>query len=276
MNRIVICGTIRNPSENFVYNVRKLIRCCANNSLVKLVFVCSDSHASSFKYIERVKRISEAVSVINLGDIEKSYKSRTTRIAYCRNIYLQEIRKICNSLDVDYVIVSDLDALIDALNSNSINNALDYLNSGSADALTANQSDFYYDLWALRHSTWCPDDCWVQYNSLLVDFDRFYSHYLSIESRMLHISQSNQPISVESAFGGLAIYRTSCLLSSDYEGYQDGRIICEHVPMSQKFVKSGGVIKIFPSLINYHRTEHSFNAKMFKYLGYSNSEVKYD
>lgn len=276
MSKIVICGTIRNPGQIFLNNVKRLLRSCCNHTIIKLIFVCSDSHASTFKYIEEANSLSDAVHTINLGDIERSYKSRTIRIAYCRNIYLDQIRMMSGLNNVDYIIVSDLDAQIDALNSNSIDSAIEYLNEGKADSLTANQSDFYYDLWALRHSTWCPSDCWIQYNSLLRDFDPFISHYLSIESKMLHIPQSSEPISVQSAFGGLAIYRSSCLLACEYEGFKDGIVICEHVPLSQKFVEAGGIIKIFPSMINYHRTEHSFNAKMFKYFGYTNSEVKYE
>ena len=35
------------------------------------------------------------------------------------------------------------------------------------DVFTANTSDIYYDIWALRHNNWSPNDCWQNKKDLV-------------------------------------------------------------------------------------------------------------
>ncbi len=64
-------------------------------------------------------------------------------------------------------------------------------------------------------------------------------------------------IEVDSAFGGLAIYRREALLGGRYSGVHEGCAICEHVPLHAELRARGYRIFINPALINAHRTDHS-------------------
>jgi hypothetical protein len=70
----------------------------------------------------------------------------------------------------------------------------------------ANSSPFYYDLWPLRHPTWCPDDCWkrVRRAQAILGFDEAVRRHVA--RLQFPIALTRAPIPVNSAFGGLGIY----------------------------------------------------------------------
>ncbi len=127
------------------------------------------------------------------------------------------------------------------------------------DVCTANQQYHYYDIWALRHKIWCPNDCWQQL--------KFFNHYglkgnkatfSGIYSKMLVIPHDAPWIEVDSAFGGLAIYHRYVLEKAEYVGIlKDGTKICEHVGFHQQIKDQGFKIFINPALINAKLTEYT-------------------
>ena len=134
------------------------------------------------------------------------------------------------------------------------------------DVVTANQSSRYYDIWALRHPLWSPNDCWEQHEFLkkYIKTPEVVNSY-SLRSRMIKIPKDSDWIAVDSAFGGFAIYRSSLLLNDvNYEGTNDvGNIICEHVPFNRKIKELGARIFINTNLINAHYVDHSRRMSMF-------------
>jgi hypothetical protein len=74
---------------------------------------------------------------------------------------------------------------------------------------------------------------------------------------MAQLNPQAEWIEVESAFGGLAIYRREALLEGRYNGVRDGEGICEHVPLHAELRAKGRRIFINPALINANRTDHS-------------------
>ena len=129
------------------------------------------------------------------------------------------------------------------------------------DALFANQRQAYYDIYALRHPLWCPSDCWQEVarattfpfrNKKLTAATRTF-----VYDRQFQISPFTPPISVYSAFGGLAIYRREALRHCWY-GSRDrlGRRICEHVVLHQQMLSNGANLFIAPTLLNDAPAEH--------------------
>ncbi|QSA95592.1 FkbM family methyltransferase [Methylococcus sp. EFPC2] len=77
-----------------------------------------------------------------------------------------------------------------------------------------------------------------------------------IYSRQIPISTGHAPIPVQSAFGGLAIYRLASALPCDYLGLDaDGLETCEHVSFNTKIAERGPLY-IYPSLRNRAPQEH--------------------
>ena len=117
--------------------------------------------------------------------------------------------------------------------------------------MTANQSQEYYDKWALRtYDDWMPFDLWYCYNH-----EGKGAEYC-LDRGAKNVPKNKEPILVKSAFGGLGIYKTKYLESVKYRGNGSNEDvvsfdICEHVPLNNEISKKGGKIYINPKMINY-------------------------
>jgi hypothetical protein len=159
------------------------------------------------------------------------------------------------------VVVVDLDGVNSQITQDSVESC--WKSDVSWDACFANQSGPYYDIWALRHDQWCPNDCWEQYNFLInhgVGQEKALSS--SVYAKMISISKDAIPISVRSAFGGLGIYKKRLFESCSYAGINDSdNELCEHVSIHKQMIDNGAKLFIIPSLINGGYNEHSEQTK---------------
>jgi hypothetical protein len=87
-------------------------------------------------------------------------------------------------------------------------------------------------------------------------------------SKMIKIPENCDWINVDSAFGGLAIYRKEAIVHGQYVGINSlGGQICEHVPFHDDLISKGFRIFINPKLINATYTEHSNELRLVHRLG---------
>ena len=208
---------------------------------------------------------------MSLGALQKSNESRTIGMSLARNRYLSEIRLSDNFSQVDLVAIADFNGLNNKLNEQGIYSC--FMRS-DWDACFANQTGRYYDIWALRHPLWSPNDCWQQL-SFYREFFKFPERALriSLGSRMIHIPKKNNWIEVDSAFGGFGLYRRDALNEGEYSGItSNGTPICEHVPFHTEMRKNGKKLFVNPALINTNSTDHS---KRFKISGTVYRLLKY-
>jgi len=221
-----------------------------------LLIIESDSDDDTVNILEGLKEINDNFDFISLGKLSLHFPLRTDRIARCRNIYVNEITNNPKYDDIDYVAVVDLDGLNSEISEKAV--ASCWLHD-NWQAITANQRGPYYDIWALRHNLWSPNDCWSQYN-----FFNLYNKNLqdnlnfAVYSKMLKIPEDTPIIKVDSAFGGLAIYVKSIFNSCTYIGItESGSEVCEHVHFNKCINNLGGNIYLNPQLINAYYTEHT-------------------
>jgi len=130
------------------------------------------------------------------------------------------------------------------------------------DALAANQSARYYDIFALRHPMWSPNDWSLEAQWLEPFLGKMNAKKHSMTDRMIHIPSTMPPIPVESAFGGLCIYRRWVFDQFDY--LEDSEATLnenEHVTFHRKVRAAGGKIFIHPGLVNSKWTAHSLGAR---------------
>jgi hypothetical protein len=122
----------------------------------------------------------------------------------------------------------------------------------------ANQTGGYYDVLALRHPTWCPQDvlselrelktsinktplpffAFIRRTKRRLEYDR--ARNKAIYAKMVRIKRSEHWIEVNSGFGGLGIYRAGIFAKFDYslrEGDLDFE--SEHVAFSRRIIESG-------------------------------------
>lgn len=161
----------------------------------------------------------------------------------------------------EFTVILDLDGLNAGLNTNSLYNAL--LRPLRWDALFANQTGPYYDIYALRCEDWCNIDVWQHIRDEM-KFRLFgrHSRKCKLIEKEIHARQYNIPpdtplIPVKSAFGGLGIYRTEALRGLRYSCKdKNGRMTCEHVPLHLAMKKRGANLFIDPNLLNSTPKEH--------------------
>lgn len=204
---------------------------------------------------------------------------RTIRLEICRNFARKIFLNYYEKRKVSYVVV------IDALDSGAcrgligVESVFDFFDKNPRlGGIFPNQDGGYYDLWALRpHSKMlrsdpCEGDLWHDYFKLTRGENWIHGteEYRNTQGekffreRQVTIDASSEPISVDSAFGGLGIYRASAYADCPfpYLGYTiNARIesnnvtfyrfqLCEHVPFHIGLRAMGMELKIIPSLIN--------------------------
>jgi hypothetical protein len=127
----------------------------------------------------------------------------------------------------------------------------------------ANQIGGYYDIYALRAKGWCESDYQREIEEKrkgLGPRQLFQLRTELIYNRMRKISRRSDWIPVDSAFGGLAIYKTDMFLRADYTPIDDSASRqCEHVDFNLKLEKMGYHLFINPALINSHWNTYNIN-----------------
>jgi hypothetical protein len=214
---------------------------------------------SSDKTLHALQTLSDEIPrfrFISLGNLKEAFPLRTQRIAHCRNAYLEELRSNPLYSGVEYLVVADLDGNNDLVTPAGFASCWKRADWG---ACTANQRGPYYDILALRHSLWSPNDCQKQCRFLFDHgVDGEAAEWAAIFSRMITIDEAQEWIEVDSAFGGLGIYRREVLDGVSYVGVDEaGAEIAEHVALNYQIRSKGHRIFINPQLINTSVTPHN-------------------
>jgi hypothetical protein len=254
--KILITGLVRNASKSIIGEVSIINAAFSSFKSVQWLVIESDSSDDTVAELQNIKSQNKNFDFLALGNLAGMYAKRTERLAYCRNIYLREIRENPKYSDVNFVAVVDLDGVNNLLTAGAVNSCWD---RNDWAVCAANQLGPYYDIWALRHPIWCPNDCWEQCRFLeYFGLSHDSAKQASVYSRQIVIPPEVGWIEVDSAFGGLAIYDRLFLESGQYCGLSPyGDEICDHPSLHQEIRNKGGKIFINPKLINTSFTEHT-------------------
>ena len=251
---VLIVGIVRDVEKSIRKDYLRFTNAFSNFRRVSWFLVESDSKDKSVQTLNELTSTNENFEFTSLGNLQSWMLNRTQRMAFARNRYLEEARN--RYFDYDFIVVADFNNLNKLITSEKVSTSWERT---EWEVVTANQEGPYYDVWALRHELWSPNDCW-QAHAFFRKFikDPEKALYATVNSRMFRIPKSAEWIQVESAFGGLGIYKTKTALESHYSGLdEDGKQICEHVPFHRQITASGGRIFINPALTNMRLTDHS-------------------
>ena len=251
---VLVLTCCRNVSEFLPLFRRNVERIVGLFGQYRVLLGESDSLDSTLNFIKKWASESEHVFVASYGNLTTTIpSSRTQRIALCRNHLLNITRLEGWLINTKYLLVMDAD-----INANEILTAQNFLSNFEYDtshwaAMTASQTETYYDIWALR-AVGINYDCWITVNR--------YKH-LDI-ARKIFITVHTRPIPrsfgllhVYSAFGGFGVYQTKYINGCWYQGSDElGRDSCEHVVFHQCIRKNGGSIFINSRFQNSEGTIH--------------------
>jgi len=268
--RAVFAGVARDCAAHLPGVLANLERLSALYDEVAFCFVENDSKDNTASQLFEWGRNRREFYLFNLDGLGLGRLGvRTLRLEYARNLYLSFVRSHPYFDGFDQLVVIDMDDAggypIDPGRFEAAQSLLDC--DTRLAGVFANQIGTYYDLWALREPGWCPDDIWLTMAIATLESDvsdelAYERHFVP---RIRSIDPSSAPIEVDSAFGGLGIYRLSAIRTSaaNYHGAQlrafttqSGKIAvvrmqqCEHVALNLGLRAAGHRLCIVPGLLN--------------------------
>jgi hypothetical protein len=183
--------------------------------------------------------------------------ARTERIAVLRNLYLETLRQEDNP--AAFTVVMDFDEVNACeIAPAALAQSFAFLEEQQEHAACfAVQEGMLYDVYALRHPVYCPDDCWERVSTR----PRWMSHAQAVWNYvgMRQLSFPVQTLTqVDSAFGGLGVYKTQFLTNGTYVGSISRKEICEHVAIHSQITARNGRLYACPWLMNVTPEEHKF------------------
>lgn len=178
-------------------------------------------------------------------------KSRTERIAHCRNKILEHIRNNYDSYD--YFLLLDLD---DVLASGKLIDTIKYCflyKPEEWDGMFANCSNKYYDIYALRKNGYLTSCCWNNANQLkALGIDHMTAYKECVDKYIINYPQDGKLMKVTSAFGGAGLYKLKSINKTIYNGFEEKHLdhmICEHVPFNTELCSKGCKLYINPKML---------------------------
>jgi len=255
VKKIAIVGTVRNV-ESSLRRIYKVLQKSFNLfEDIRFFLVESDSTDRTLAELELLKTENRNFDYVSLGNLDCLFPVRTMRMARVRNEYLHEIQSNPLYSGCDYVAVADFDEVNSRLTSKAVASCF---TRNDWDGVFANQKKRYYDIYALRHTDWSPTDPFFEFNALIESgVGKKVAWNQAVLRKQRRIPSRGEWISVQSAFGGLAIYKRSFLEGRRYSGLTpQGLEICEHVPFHTS-ADSEVALYINPSLINSYWTRHT-------------------
>jgi hypothetical protein len=258
---ILVVGLARNVANSIKAQIFGLNSALRSFSNLYWFVVESDSDDQTAAKLKELQSEIPRFRFLSLGDLRSKMPLRSVRLAHCRNKYLEALRD--SYQDIDYFIVADFDRATLLLTKEAI---LSCWLKSDWDVCCANQRGPYFDIWALRHSIWSPNDCWSQYNFLVQNhLPAGEARFAAVYAKMITIPENSDWIEVESAFGGLAVYRRAALHDARYIGLTAQKEeICEHVTFHKMLRSKGARIFINPRLINCGYAEHSRHPLLYR------------
>ncbi len=263
--KAAIVGAARDCARHLPKVLDNLGRIAETYAETFFVFAVSDSADDTFSQLETWIANGRRGRVLDLGILEPTVPVRTARIAYARNACLDAVRGSI-AAEYDHLVVVDLDDVLDGdLAVGAVEQAADWLDAAPERAgVLANAAPRYYDIWALRHESWCPGDCWHAIWGRPADQSFEAAKFRESLFRQIVLPPTMPPIAVQSAFGGLGLYKMLFARKGAYSGLDpQDRSVSEHVAFNTAIREAGGQLHIFPSLIVQAPPQHLYSADDF-------------
>lgn len=229
---IAVCSLVRDSETNLLkfFDFLDSLRCIVGDDWFTPIFFENDSTDNTLDHT--LAYCASVDGVVLSKQLNKpplpanDSAERAEHMAYCRNQYLGYVKK---HNEFDYLIVADSD--IQGWDMNGIFSSFAY---PDWDVMTANGLDvygdklIYYDIWS--H----------------VEENRVHMHALKEA-----YGRFEEPVRVQSGFGGLAIYKMSSIIQSSYGVKRiQGRYGSEHVGLHFDMAEKGfDKIYVNPAMI---------------------------
>src|SRR5271165_208979 len=154
---IIVCTLVRNGGAGLARSLGTVQRLMSASEKSYCIVVTNDNTDGTIEHLQHWKGTSSSIELQILDGLAKAYPNRSDRLAVARNFYLKSVHDV-SLREFEFVCILDLDGLNDGVTAEHVASAMSLSNHW--DGLFANQRGPYYDLYALRHPSWCPADVW--------------------------------------------------------------------------------------------------------------------
>jgi hypothetical protein len=241
---ITFLGCARQCAAAIPTSIAKIASLGALFGIYQLVVFENDSTDDTASTIQHLAA-QHPIELIQRPGLKDQLPERTARLAFGRNQLLARAL----ALGSDYVCWADLDGVL----------TMDYPSEASFlssfglaecwDAVFPVNAGMYYDVWALRHPVLCPNDYMTLGTVLDASLGRKLAVHFAASYVQIDLRELKAWLPVDSAFGGMGIYKTAAIAESRYIGMSEGREVCEHVPFHQDMRSQGRRLFINPQFI---------------------------
>ena len=277
----VFVGCIKNSEQYLPQIFENLERLNLIFEKTGYIFIENDSIDDTKHMLNKWGANRDNFHVHSLDGLDNYEKSRTIRLEITRNAYINLLKKNVNLCKFDFMIVLDMDDIaIYPIDLNEFKQSLLFLKADESRAgVFANQENNYYDLWALRDRNKYPKDFWhAVLINILEGMSEDESFKIEFEKIPHFFNKTAGPIEIDSAFGGLGIYKIQYVLNNKFSYVGHSYLFlpseklsftklqtCEHVTFNFGILEQGGKLYIYPSLINSNQNS-SINRSAYKSL----------
>jgi len=246
--KIVFLGTARSCALKLKDSLDKILELGEYFSDYRISIFENDSSDTTLNIATDLSKVNDRVRVRTEPGLIEYIPLRTERLAYARNSLLDHA--LAEYADFDYFCWIDLDGLVDSRFSNEgfLSN---FIYESVWDAVFPITFPLYYDVWALREKSVAPNDVvWESRHSVPSVIGNGKNLHTAVQQ--LAPGSLQGWLSVDSAFGGFAIYKRWCAGAGRYVGVAQGEEICEHVLYNQSLKMAGAKLFINPQCITYN------------------------
>lgn len=243
-SKITFVGCARNCISKIDESINVLLSLGKAFSDYKIIIFENDSNDGTQNRLAELAK-ENIIELIQFRNLDISFPLRTQRLSFARNQLLSK----AISIDNEYYCVADLDGVIgNEFDTSSFFSNFKYLNCW--DAVLPVNKGIYYDVWAFRHPSLWPWDYEREMNaaSPILEDSNLLDFYVS---RFQNINFRNLKgwLNVDSAFGGMGLYKLKKFKYSNYFGLSNQNQLCEHTIFHEKSKTFDAQIYINPEFI---------------------------
>jgi hypothetical protein len=255
-NRSVVFATTVKNAAGYISNFIKIVSDLSK--IYKDYYIIIVEADSQDNTINMIKKITKNYKCKLLCLNTKKIKFRTSRLSIARNKILEVIKKDKNLNKFDDLILLDSDKVNRLITSNKI---FESISAAPKDwvGIFPNQKIFYYDLWGLRIKQYYNFDCFNELKKYAKKIKPSYAYYKVIFKNFFLINSFKKRfIEVDSAWGGMGIYKLKYAIKSKYNSNR-GR---------------NNEIVFFNKTISMHKKKLYIDKKLINSYGFNDHIIK--
>ena len=237
--KIVFLGLARDTDNTLELVLAKISKIGDLFKEYKIYIFENDSKDNTLPILKELQK-SRPIEYFTLNGLDEAFPDRTIRLSFARNYLLNATKH----LNFDYVVCFDTDGVFIDIPEPSFLSCFrfDELWDGCFPVMNP-----YYDIWALRQTNMLPDD----YHEMGKDLPRVIGEenrmrYVFIPTRLQNFDMYKGWLLVDSAFGGVALYKANAYYQSSYWGEKNKQELCEHVSLHLKMKNNNARLYINP------------------------------